>query len=99
MLVNSFYELEQDYADYYRSVHGLKAWHIGHVSLCIKNLESKSQRGKSATVNEHDCMKWLDTKKPNSVLYIFFGTVANFSDSQLRELATGLEASGQDLSG
>ncbi|XP_065871180.1 scopoletin glucosyltransferase-like [Euphorbia lathyris] len=97
MLVNSFYELESSYADYYRNNLGKKAWHIGPVSLCNRNVEQKAQRGISESIEEHDCIKWLDSKKPNSVLYICFGTVANFSDSQLRELALGLEASGQEF--
>jgi UDP:flavonoid glycosyltransferase YjiC (YdhE family) len=42
-------------------------------------------------------LKWLDSKKPNSVVYICFGTVANFSDSQLKEIAIALEASGQQF--
>ncbi|XVF45101.1 hypothetical protein PTKIN_Ptkin02bG0178900 [Pterospermum kingtungense] len=33
VVVNSFYELEASYADYFRNVLGRKAWHIGPVSL------------------------------------------------------------------
>ncbi|XP_002518717.2 scopoletin glucosyltransferase [Ricinus communis] len=97
MIVNSFYELESGYVDYYRNVLGRRAWHIGPVSLCNRNLEEKSQRGKEASISEHECIKWLDSKKPNSVLYVCFGTVAKFSDPQLLEIALGLEASGQNF--
>ncbi|KAL4615382.1 hypothetical protein ACB092_07G120800 [Castanea dentata] len=70
VVVNSFYELEPDYIDYYRNVLGRKAWHLGPVSLCNKDTKDKAQRGKEASIDEHECLKWLATKKPNSV-YIF----------------------------
>ncbi|MED6149480.1 hypothetical protein PIB30_062916 [Stylosanthes scabra] len=97
VVVNSFYELESIYADHYRNVLGRKAWHIGPLSLCNRDTEEKSQRGKDASIDENECLKWLHTKKPNSVVYICFGSVANFEDSQLREIALGLEASGQQF--
>ena len=96
-VVNSFYELEPNYADHFRKVLGRKAWHIGPVSLCNKDTEHKAKRGKEASIDEHECFKWLSTKKPNSVVYICFGSIANFSNSQLLEIAMGLEASGQQF--
>uniref|UniRef100_A0A6P4AE98 Glycosyltransferase n=1 Tax=Ziziphus jujuba TaxID=326968 RepID=A0A6P4AE98_ZIZJJ len=97
ILVNSFYELEPAYADHYRNVLGKKAWHIGPVSLCNKNVEDKAQRGKTSSIDEHTCLKWLNSKKPKSVAYVCFGTMSNFSASQLHEIAMGLEASGQEF--
>ncbi|KAK0582340.1 hypothetical protein LWI29_024415 [Acer saccharum] len=97
VVVNSFYELEPTYADYYRNVLGRKAWHVGPVSLCNGNLKDKASRGKQASIDENECLKWLNSKKPNSVVYICFGSVADFNSDQLMELAMGLEASGQDF--
>ncbi|KAK7847547.1 scopoletin glucosyltransferase [Quercus suber] len=97
VVVNSFYELEPAYADHYRKVLGIKAWHIGPVSLCSKDAEDKAQRGKEASIDEHECLKWLSTKKLNSVIYICLGSMPNFSDSQLLELAMGIEASEQQF--
>ncbi|KAL4615431.1 hypothetical protein ACB092_07G124300 [Castanea dentata] len=104
VVVNSFYELEPAYADHYRKVLGRKAWHIGPVSLCNKDSEDKAQRGKEASIDEHECLKWLCRKKPNSVIYICLGSMPNFmacldaiSDSQLFEIAMGLEASEQQF--
>ena len=85
-LLYSFYELELAYVDHYRNVLGTKSWHIGPVSLCNIN-----------TADKHDCLKWLDSKKPNSIVYVCFGSVANFNDAQLFEIALGLEASGQEF--
>ena len=99
VIVNSFYELEPAYADHYRNVFGRKAWHIGPVSLCNKVAEDKAERGltKSSTEEKHECLNWLDSKKPHSVVYVSFGSMLCFADRQLQEIAIGLEASGQDF--
>ncbi|GAV90448.1 UDPGT domain-containing protein [Cephalotus follicularis] len=97
IVVNSFYELEPAYADHFRQVLGRKAWHIGPVSLYNRGIEDKAERGKQASIDEHECLKWLDSKKPNSVVYVCFGSVANFNSAQLMEIAVGLEASGQQF--
>ncbi|KAL2344774.1 hypothetical protein Fmac_006059 [Flemingia macrophylla] len=95
VLVNSFYELEKDYADHYEKIVGIKAWPIG--PLCLWYKEEKTFRGEKPSFDEHECLKWLDKKKCNSVVYVCFGSVTIFSDSQLREIAMGLEASGQQF--
>ncbi|XP_050366975.1 UDP-glucose flavonoid 3-O-glucosyltransferase 7-like [Argentina anserina] len=99
VIVNSFYELEPAYADHYRKVFGRKAWHIGPVSKCNKAVEEKGERGstRSSTVEKHECFKWLDSKKPHSVVYVSFGSMIRFAECQLLEIALGLEASGQDF--
>ncbi|KAJ4962841.1 hypothetical protein NE237_022780 [Protea cynaroides] len=95
ILVNSFYELEPTYADHYRKVVARKAWHIGPVSLNNMDIADKAERGNKASIDEHVCLSWLDSKKPNSVLYVSFGSMARFTDTQLLEIAMGIEASRQ----
>lgn len=97
VLVNSFYELEPDYADHYKNVLGRKAWHIGPLLLHNKDDVAKVRRGKESAIDEHEVKAWLDSKKANSVVYVCFGTIASFTSAQLRETAIGLEASGQDF--
>ncbi|KAG6618281.1 hypothetical protein I3843_05G008400 [Carya illinoinensis] len=96
-VVNSFYELEPAYANLYIKVLGRKAWPIGPVSLCNKEAEDKGQRGKESSIDKHECLKWLNTKNSDSVVYICFGSLANLTDSQLMEIAMGLEASEQQF--
>ncbi|KAL2939353.1 Scopoletin glucosyltransferase [Bienertia sinuspersici] len=97
VIVNSFYELEPEYADFFRKELGKRTWNIGPVSLRNRSREDKGQRGKQASTDEHECMKWLNSKKPNSVIYICFGTTMSFIDQQLHEIAMALEASGQEF--
>ncbi|XP_018817797.1 scopoletin glucosyltransferase-like [Juglans regia] len=97
VVVNSFYELEPAYANHYIKVLGRKAWHIGPVSLCNKEAEDKGQRGKESSIDKHECLKWLNAKNSDSVVYICFGSLANLTDSQLMEIAMGLEASEQQF--
>ncbi|XP_050901594.1 scopoletin glucosyltransferase [Lathyrus oleraceus] len=100
VIVNSFYELEGVYAHFYSEVVGIKNWHIGPLSVHNrddKEEEITSYRGKEAAVDKHECLKWLDTKEINSVVYLCFGSTTLFLDSQLREIAIGLEASAKDF--
>ncbi|CAL9227934.1 unnamed protein product, partial [Arabidopsis halleri] len=94
VVVNSFYELEHDYADFYKSCVQKRAWHIGPLSVYNRGFEEKAGRGKKANIDEAECLKWLDSKKPDSVIYVSFGSVAFFKNEQLFEIAAGLEASG-----
>nr|WGG89226.1 glycosyltransferase UGT36 [Helleborus thibetanus] len=91
-IINSFYELEPAYAEYYRKYRG-RSWNIGPVSLYNRNAIDKAQRGKKGSSNDHQCINWLDSKEPNSVLYVSFGSVSRIETTQLHEIALGLEAS------
>ncbi|KAM3220054.1 scopoletin glucosyltransferase [Capsicum annuum] len=93
VIVNSFYELEPDYADYYRHVLGKRAWHIGPILLCNRKNEEKLQKNE----DKHACLQWLDTKRQSSVMYVSFGSMSNLTDSQIEEIALGLEASEQEF--
>ncbi|OMO74052.1 UDP-glucuronosyl/UDP-glucosyltransferase [Corchorus capsularis] len=95
VIVNSFYQLESAYVDHYTKVLERRAWLVGPISLCNRGTIDITERGKKASISENECLTWLNSKKPNSVVYISFGSVANFNSAQLLEIAAGLEASGQ----
>nr|Q6QDB6.1 RecName: Full=Probable UDP-glucosyl transferase 73B6 [Rhodiola sachalinensis]AAS55083.1 UDP-glucose glucosyltransferase [Rhodiola sachalinensis] len=97
VIVNSIYELEPAYADYFRNVLKRRAWEIGPLSLCNRDVEEKAMRGMQAAIDQHECLKWLDSKEPDSVVYVCFGSTCKFPDDQLAEIASGLEASGQQF--
>ncbi|KGN43909.1 scopoletin glucosyltransferase [Cucumis sativus] len=95
VVVNSFYELEAEYVDCYKDVLGRKTWTIGPLSLTNTKTQEITLRGRESAIDEHECLKWLDSQKPNSVVYVCFGSLAKFNSAQLKEIAIGLEASGK----
>ncbi|XP_059437895.1 7-deoxyloganetin glucosyltransferase-like isoform X1 [Corylus avellana] len=46
--------------------------------------------GYSLWKEEDECLHWLDSKQPNSVIYVNFGSVAVMTQQQLLEFAWGL---------
>lgn len=94
VLVNSFYELEPAYVDHFRNVIGLRAWHVGPVSLFACSADDKAERGEKASISAENCLNWLESKKPNSVLYACFGSQITFSKVQINEIACAIESSG-----
>ncbi|KAL3628429.1 hypothetical protein CASFOL_027475 [Castilleja foliolosa] len=95
VVANSFDELENGYLDEYRKLKSGKVWCIGPLSLC-NNDDSldTAQRGNQAGIDTNKCLKWLDNRKPGSVVYACLGSLSRLSPSQFIELALGLEMSG-----
>ncbi|RZC24336.1 Abscisate beta-glucosyltransferase [Glycine soja] len=94
IVTNNFYDLELDYADYVKK--GKKTF-VGPVSLCNKSTVDKSITGRPLIINEQKCLNWLTSKKPNSVLYVSFGSIARLPPEHLKEISYGLEASEQSF--
>jgi len=93
VIMNTFEELEPAYIKEYKKARKGKVWCVGPVSLCNKNHLEKAQRGDKASMDEYQCMKWLDSLEPRSVVYVCLGSLCNLIPSQLIELGMGLEAS------
>ncbi|XP_021911676.1 abscisate beta-glucosyltransferase-like [Carica papaya] len=93
VLVNSFHELELEYADHLKRETNKKTWLVGPVSVNNRTVADKTERGKKTSTDEQTILSWLDGKSLNSVLYISFGSLARLALDQLTELAHGLEAS------
>ncbi|KAK3226653.1 hypothetical protein Dsin_006515 [Dipteronia sinensis] len=93
VIVNSFEELEPAYFKEYSKVKEGKVWCIGPVSLYNKDYLDKAQRGKTASMDENQILKWLDSQDSSSVLYACLGSLCNLIPAQLIELGLGLEAS------
>ncbi|XP_058205841.1 UDP-glycosyltransferase 73C3-like [Rhododendron vialii] len=91
ILVNSFEEMEMKYVEGYKKI-AENSWCIGPVSLCNKEVSDKFDRGNKAAIDEHYCLKWLDSKSSNSVIYACFGSLCHISCSQLIEIGLGLES-------
>ncbi|RYR54749.1 hypothetical protein Ahy_A06g030030 isoform A [Arachis hypogaea] len=53
------------------------------------------QTGPNSDPNGPECVRWLDNQRPNSVLYVSFGSGGTLCQEQVNEMALGLELSGQ----
>nr|CAB3478223.1 unnamed protein product [Digitaria exilis] len=51
--------------------------------------------GKGAKAERHECLSWLDAQPERSVVFLCFGSMGTSSDEQLKEMAVGLDKSGQ----
>ncbi|RWW53302.1 hypothetical protein BHE74_00040220 [Ensete ventricosum] len=90
VVVNSFYDLEPDYAKHYKKVGPREVYIVGPVAIA----GVQPQEGGKEDAARDPCLSWLDGKPDDSVVYVSFGTLCRFSNAQLQELALGLEASG-----
>lgn len=95
VIVNSFEELEVDYAREYRQARAGKVWCVGPVSLCYKLGLDKAKRGDKASIGQDQCLQWLDSQERGSVLYVCLGSLCNLPLAQLKELGLGLEESNK----
>ncbi|KAI5059381.1 hypothetical protein GOP47_0025700 [Adiantum capillus-veneris] len=94
LILNTCHEIEAD------AVKALQArcpvYTVGPLFLPIsEDLESVTNQKQIGVAETDDCLKWLDSQSAGSVLYVSFGTLANFSNVQMSELALGLEKSQQ----
>ena len=48
------------------------------------------QLGSNLWKEEPECLQWLDSKEPNSVVYVNFGSITVMTPDQLTEFAWGL---------
>lgn len=90
ILMDTFQELENDVISYISKLCSVKP---------IGPLFSNPKVSSSSTVSvdmlkADDCMGWLDSKPPSSVVYISFGSVVFLKQEQVAEIAYGLLNSG-----
>lgn len=91
MLLNSFYELEPVFFDYWNRALGSKAWCVG--PLCMA--EPPRARAQHEADKKPIWVQWLDQKlvQGEAVLYVAFGTQAEISTQQLEQITMGLAQS------
>ncbi|XP_050380457.1 UDP-glycosyltransferase 73D1-like [Argentina anserina] len=95
VVVNSFEALEHGCAQELEKAFDKKVWCIGPVSLCNRSNSDKFSRGNISSIDEIQCLQWLASMEPRSVIYACLGSLCRLVPSQLIEIGLGLEASGK----
>ncbi|KAK4274121.1 hypothetical protein QN277_017400 [Acacia crassicarpa] len=96
IILNTFDALEHDVLEGLSSILP-PVYSIGPLNLLINDVTDKDLKsiGSNLWKEETECLEWLDTKEPNSVVYVNFGSITVMTNKQLIEFAWGLANSNQ----
>ncbi|KAJ0244991.1 hypothetical protein HA466_0184970 [Hirschfeldia incana] len=96
LLCNTFDTLEEKLLKWVKSL-----WPVLNIGPTVPSMyldkrmsEDKSYGFSFFTAKSAECIEWLDSKQPNSVVYVSFGSLVNLKEDQMMELAEGLTQSG-----
>ncbi|KAK1406854.1 hypothetical protein QVD17_38462 [Tagetes erecta] len=91
---NTFDELDSDILDASSSKFP-PCYAIGPLHLLENKIVDKTLASFKSTLWKEDveCVKWLDTKEPSSVIYVNFGSITVITSQQLVEFGWGLAKS------
>ncbi|KAL2468114.1 UDP-glycosyltransferase 85A2 [Forsythia ovata] len=96
VILNTFEELEHDciktLSSFLPPVYAIGPLHFLQKQVRDKSLEIL---GSNLWKEDQHCLEWLDSKEPNSVLYVNFGSITVVTPKQLIEFAWGLANSNQ----
>ncbi|KAG2389662.1 hypothetical protein LR48_Vigan07g193100 [Vigna angularis] len=98
ILLNTFDTLEHDVLEAFSSILP-PVYSIGPLNLLVKSVDDKKLNAIESNLwkEETECMEWLGTKEPNSVVYVNFGSIAVMTPEQLVEFAWGLGNSNKSF--
>lgn len=99
-LCNTVEEIELAGVEIFRNYLNLPVWCVGPLlpQAALSNSSSgqsisRHRVGKESDISTENCLDWLESQEPRSVLYICFGSQNTIGASQMMELAIGLERS------
>ncbi|XP_008219313.1 PREDICTED: 7-deoxyloganetin glucosyltransferase-like [Prunus mume] len=97
VLLNTFHDLEHEALDALSTLLP-PIYSIGPLHLQINQIPADSELKEIRSnlwTEEPECLEWLDSKEPNSVVYVNFGSITVMTAEQLIEFAWGLASSNQ----
>ncbi|KAH6836312.1 hypothetical protein C2S53_001178 [Perilla frutescens var. hirtella] len=97
LFFNTFYNLEKEVIDYMAKSAPVKAIGPTIPSMYLdKRLPDDREYGLSVyKAVTGACTEWLNQRRPESVIYVSFGSLAKLDDRQMEELAWGLRLSNK----
>ncbi|XP_050235950.1 UDP-glycosyltransferase 74F2-like [Mercurialis annua] len=93
ILINTFYKLENEVVDEMSKVCPVLTIGPTVPSIYLDNrIQDDDDYGLDLfALNASISIKWITTKPPKSVVYVAFGSIATFTQTQMEELAWGLK--------
>ncbi|CDP01081.1 unnamed protein product [Coffea canephora] len=98
IIINTFQQLEQ------HALHALSSYlppiyPIGPLNILDNQIKDKNLKeiGSNLWKEKTECLEWLNSKDPNSMVHVNFGSIAIMAPEQLVEFALGLANTKQDL--
>ncbi|KAH6823633.1 UDP-glucosyl transferase 85A3 [Perilla frutescens var. hirtella] len=96
LILNTFDALERDSLDALSAMFP-RVYSVGPLQLMMDHVLDQHIKSLSSSLwkEESDCLKWLDTMEPESVVYVNFGSITVMTADQMTEFAWGLAKSGK----
>ncbi|XP_002525851.2 7-deoxyloganetin glucosyltransferase [Ricinus communis] len=95
VVFNTFYAFEKDVLDVLSTMFP-PIYSIGPLQLLVDQIpidRNLGNIGSNLWKEQPECIDWLDTKEPNSVVYVNFGSITVITPQQMIEFAWGLASS------
>ncbi|XP_038898731.1 anthocyanidin 3-O-glucosyltransferase 2-like [Benincasa hispida] len=87
-LVNTFSELESGPINWFANQNLPPLYTVGPI------LNLKKKKTQIEETEQEAILKWLDEQPPSSVVFLCFGSLGTFNESQTKEIADALERTG-----
>ncbi|KAM5575651.1 hypothetical protein ABKV19_014553 [Rosa sericea] len=95
IILNTFDDLEHEVLDALKNLLP-PIYSIGPLQLQLRSEDTELKSIQSNLwKDEPECLEWLDSKAPNSVVYVNFGSITVMTSEQLIEFAWGLANSNK----
>nr|ADV36300.1 glucosyltransferase [Linum usitatissimum] len=95
VLLHTFDALEPNVLTALNEIYPNRVYPVAPMQLILNQIKSTQQESSLDTISyslwkeEPECLRWLDTKPPNSVIYVNFGSITTMSKQHLIEFGMG----------